>query len=101
MTVTENLINDGLLARLSEGYEQSFAVLYRRHSGPVYRFALRMSGDRELAEDVVQEVFLTLMRDARRYDATRGALATWLCGMARNHVLRRLALLRSDGPFPD
>ena len=99
MKVIETLSDAGLLARMRKGDERSFTVLYRRHSGPVYRFAFHMSGDRDLAEDVVQEVFIALMRDPGAYDAGRGALGTFLRGIARNHVLRRLARRRGHEPI--
>ncbi len=50
----------------------------------VYRFARAMTGSDALAEDVVQEVFLSLMEGIHRYDASRAALRTYLFGMARN-----------------
>ena len=83
--------SDGdLLKRAVSGSEEAFVTLYRRHQGRVFRFALRMSGDEAAAEEVVQEVFLTVIRGPVRYDAARGSLAAWLLGVARNHVLRIL-----------
>jgi RNA polymerase sigma-70 factor (ECF subfamily) len=83
--------SDGvLLKRAADGSEEAFVMLYRRHQGRVFRFALRMSGDEEAAEEVVQEVFLTVIRGSVRYDTARGSLAAWLLGVARNHVLRIL-----------
>jgi RNA polymerase sigma-70 factor (ECF subfamily) len=55
-----------------------------------------MSGSQTLAEDVTQEVFIVLMREADHYDATRGPLQAYLYGIARNQVLRRL---ERDRPF--
>ncbi len=78
-----------LLRRVAAGDEDAFTTLYRRRQGGVYRFALQMSGSPTIAEDVTQEVFLALMRDAGRYDSTRGTtLAAYLYGIARHHVLR-------------
>ena len=79
-----------LLDEASRGSEEAFVELYRRHQGPVFRFALRMSGDEATAEEVVQEVFLTLIRGPVRYAEARGSLTGWLLGVARNHVLRVL-----------
>jgi RNA polymerase sigma-70 factor (ECF subfamily) len=81
---------EDLLRRLSAGDEAAFATLYSRLGSRVYRFALRMSGSTAIAEDVTQEVFLSLIRQPQRFDATRGSLASFLYGMARNQVLRRL-----------
>jgi RNA polymerase sigma-70 factor, ECF subfamily len=77
------------------GDEQAFTALYRRHQSFVYRFALLMSGQASIAEEVTQDVFLALLRGAHRYDPALGSLATYLCGAARNHVLRLLERERS------
>jgi RNA polymerase sigma-70 factor (ECF subfamily) len=72
------------------GDEDAFVTLYRRRQGGVYRFALQMCGSEPIAEDVTQEVFMVLMREAHRYDTSRGSVAAYLYGIARNHVLRHL-----------
>src|SRR5687767_8919315 len=77
-----------LLAGVVAGHEPCFVALYRRWSSPIYRFALRISGSACVAEDVTQEVFMTLIRDAARYDSARGSVSAFLYGIARNHVLR-------------
>ena len=80
-----------MLLRLSlEGDESAFATLYRRRQASLYRFALQMCGSESVAEDVTQEVFMALLREAHRFDPARGALASFLYGVARNQVLRRL-----------
>jgi RNA polymerase sigma-70 factor (ECF subfamily) len=78
-----------LLARARGGDEDAFVALYRRRQGPVFRFALRMTGSAAAAEEVTQEVFLTLVREPDRYDASLGPLAAFLFGVARNLALRR------------
>ena len=72
------------------GDEDAFTALYRRRQGAVYRFALQMTGDLGVAEDVTQEVFLTLLAHGRRFDPARGTLASFLYGIARNLVWRRI-----------
>src|SRR5579864_6767354 len=79
-----------LLKRARDGDEESFTVLYRRRQACVYRFALHMSGSPSVAEEVTQEVFLTVIRDATRFDPQRGTLLAYLYGIARNQVLRSL-----------
>jgi RNA polymerase sigma-70 factor (ECF subfamily) len=90
MTAINDLNDVDLLRQMLSGDEESLAVLYRRRQGSVYRFALQMSGSRMVAEDVTQEVFLFLMRDGRAFDPTRGSLVSFLLGVTRNYVLRRL-----------
>ena len=85
------LSDEELLARLLGGDAAAFETLYERRQSGVYRFALRMSGSTELAEDVVQDVFLELMRDGHQFDAARGTVAGYLFGMAHHRVPRGFA----------
>ena len=78
-----------LLRRSAEGDEEAFVLLYRRYQGGIYRFAWRMTGSREAAEDVTQETFLVVVRGPNRYDETRGAFGAYLYGIARNLVGKR------------
>ena len=94
MTVTQ-LTDSKLVGLMLGGDKEAFAELYRRRQRDVYRFALHMSGARDLAEDVTQEVFMVLMRDGSSYDETRGSVNAFLLGIARNFVLRRLKQERS------
>ncbi|MFL6213745.1 MAG: RNA polymerase sigma factor [Blastocatellia bacterium] len=88
--------NDEMLLRLMvAGDADAFAALYDRRQSGIYRFALRMSGSHAVAEDVTQDVFVALMRNSNGYDSSRGSVAAYLYGMARNRVLKRLARDRS------
>jgi RNA polymerase sigma-70 factor (ECF subfamily) len=82
--------DDDLLRLLSEGNEEAFLEFYRRHQGVVYRFGLQMSGKTEIAEEVTQDVFMTLMSAAKNYDLKRGSVPAYLYGIARNFVLRSI-----------
>jgi len=72
------------------GSGEAMSTLYRRHGGLVYRFTLRMSHDAAVAEEITQEVFLALLGRMDRFDAERGALSTWLCGIARRQLWKHL-----------
>ena len=78
-----------LLRAISRGDEAAFLEFYRRYQGSVYRFALQMSGQAEIAEEVTQDVFMVVMGSAK-YDSERGSVAAFLYGIARNMVLRAL-----------
>ncbi len=88
--------DEELLWQMVKGDEGAFTALYRRRQAGVYRFALQMTGSESLAEDVTQEVFLALMRAARRYDPKRGSVAAFLYGIARNQVHRFLKRSRPE-----
>ena len=87
--------DDDLLQRMRAGDELAFITLYRKLHGPIYRFALQMTGGTALAEDVTQEVFLALIRDTCGYDIARGPLSAYLFGIARKLVLRHLERSRT------
>ncbi len=61
--------------------------LYRRYAGELFGFATSALGDRELAEEVVQDVFSQLWRHARDYDGRRASVRTWLYAIARNRIV--------------
>jgi RNA polymerase sigma-70 factor, ECF subfamily len=84
------LPDEDLMRRTAAGDRAAFAALYDRHSASVYRFARLMTGSGTAAEDVVQEVFLVVMRDAARFDPARASLPSYLYGIARHHTRRRL-----------
>jgi RNA polymerase sigma-70 factor, ECF subfamily len=84
---------DGDLVRLMmAGNEDAFGALYERWSPSVYRFALHMSGDQHMAEEVTQETFMALIRRPALFDETRGSLVSWLLGIARNKTRRALGV---------
>ena len=101
MSASQQQSDAELLRLMLAGDEEAFTALYRRRQGGVYRFALRMSGSEALAEDVVQETFMALMRDAANFDPARGSLAAYLYGIARNHVLRAFERERAHVPFDE
>ena len=84
------LSDEELLRRMKAGDADAFEKLYDRRQPGVYRFALRMSGSSAFAEDITQDVFIALMRDAHQFDESRGTVASYLFGITRHRVLRRL-----------
>src|SRR6516225_1416507 len=82
--------DDVLLRRSAKGDEEAFTQLYRRNQAHIYRFALRMTGQPWAAEEIVQDVFMTLVREPKKYDPERGPLGAFLYGIARNRVMKHL-----------
>ncbi|MGA8011258.1 MAG: sigma-70 family RNA polymerase sigma factor [Candidatus Acidiferrales bacterium] len=89
MTQTTDLADVLLLRRMARGDEDAFAEIYRQKHPAIYRFALHMTGNPAVAEDVTQEVFMALIRDPKRFDPARGTLGGFLFGVARNHLRKR------------
>lgn len=82
--------DEQLLALAMTGDEDAFTALYRRRQGPVYRFALHMSGSAQIAEEVTQDVFVFLAQRGRDFDPARAPLGAYLFGVARNYVRRAM-----------
>jgi RNA polymerase sigma-70 factor, ECF subfamily len=89
-----------LLARMRRGDEQAFVALYRKHCDTVYRMALLYCGSTAAAADVTQDTFMHFMTRPDQYDATRGTIGSWLCGVARN-LARKAAGHREEPTDPE
>ena len=76
-----------LLARIVERDERAVEALYERYSRPLYSLAYQVTKADRFAQDVVQEVFVAVWKDAARFDASRGALAPWLFSLARHKAI--------------
>jgi RNA polymerase sigma-70 factor (ECF subfamily) len=72
---------------VSQGRPDAFEVIFDRHSGPAFSLAYRICGQRGVAEDVVQEAFLSLWRSGARYDRTRGSVRTWMLGIVHHRAI--------------
>lgn len=77
-----------LLRQLRAGQPDAFTALYRRHQGPLYRFALLRCGSGDAAADIVQEAFMGLLTGRLNYDPLRGQLQHFLFGVARKLALK-------------
>src|SRR5881275_1892738 len=88
MTTYATSTDTELLRQMRSGGADAFAALYRRHQGPLYRFALLRCGSAASAADVVQEVFMGLLTGRFAFDPLRGQLPAFLFGVARNLILK-------------
>jgi RNA polymerase sigma-70 factor, ECF subfamily len=77
-----------LLQRASTGDQAAFREVYERHRLPVFRFAYRLLGSRETAEDVTHDCFLSLIRRPDGFKAERASLRTYLFAAARNLAMK-------------
>jgi RNA polymerase sigma-70 factor (ECF subfamily) len=91
--VAEDQIRDTdaqLMWRLRLGDEGALGELYDRHASLAFGLALRMVRDRAAAEEVVQDTFLTLWRQAARYAPDRASCRSWICTIVRSRAIDRL-----------
>lgn len=85
-----------LLGRLRKGDPDAFELLVRTHQDRLYDFCVRMVGDREEAHDLVQEIFVSVHQNVRRFRED-AKLSTWLFRITKNHCINRLKYLKRRG----
>lgn len=90
--------DDELVAALVEGDEAAFGVLYDRYAEVLFRGALLRLGDRQLAEEVLQDTYLALWNRAELFDRRQGSVIGWLSAIARNRSVDRLRALGRRPP---
>jgi RNA polymerase sigma factor (sigma-70 family) len=95
------MTDERLLAEASRGDEAAFLALYARHRDPVFRFAYRLLGSTELAEDVAHDCFLGLLKRPAGFDANRASLRTYLLAAARNLAMKHFRGARSLDALED
>jgi RNA polymerase sigma-70 factor (ECF subfamily) len=84
------LADEELMQLVREGEARAFEVVFDRHGGAAFSLAYRMCGRRAMAEDVVQEAFLSLWRSGARYDRGRGSVRSWVLSVVHNRAIDAL-----------
>jgi RNA polymerase sigma-70 factor, ECF subfamily len=79
----------GVLRKAQRGDERAFSIIVRAYQVPVYNYVLRLVGDRTLAEDLTQEVFLRVYQGLPKF-SLRSKFTTWLFQVTKNRVLDEL-----------
>src|SRR5262249_10195612 len=104
---SEHLSDQGLIALVARGDRDALGALYDRYGAAAYALARRVTRDAALAEDVVQEAFLAVWRQARSFDARPGRPSTWLLALTHHRAVdavRREEVRRAtpleDAPEP-
>lgn len=82
-----SLADEDLIQLVSDGDPRAFEVIFDRHGGPAFSLAFRMCGRRTMAEDVVQEAFLSIWRSGAAYDSGRGSVRSWVLGVVHNRAV--------------
>jgi RNA polymerase sigma-70 factor (ECF subfamily) len=84
------LADEDLMQLLRRGDPRAFEAVYERHSAAAFSLAYRMVGRGNVAEDVVQEAFLSIWRSGARYERTRGSVRTWVLGIVHHRAIDQL-----------
>jgi RNA polymerase sigma-70 factor (ECF subfamily) len=84
------LADEDLMQLVRRGHAEAFEVIYDRHSQAAFSLAYRMAGKRGVAEDVVQEAFLSIWRSGARYEHARGSVRTWVLGIVHHRAIDAL-----------
>ena len=82
--------DDALIAAIASGDQEAFGTIYDRYSKAVFSLALRITREQGLAEEITQEVFLRVWRNAATFTAERGRFASWLLGMTHHRAIDQL-----------
>jgi RNA polymerase sigma-70 factor, ECF subfamily len=85
-----DLADEELMQLVREGDAPAFEIVFDRHGAASFSLAYRMCGRRGIAEDVVQEAFLSLWRSGARYDRTRGSVRSWVLSVVHNRAIDAL-----------
>jgi RNA polymerase sigma-70 factor, ECF subfamily len=90
-----------LVTKMARGDVAAFESIYHEHQGGIFRFAWHMCGDREAAEEIVQDAFVALLEKPHAFDASRGSLSGYLYGISRNLMRKRLRSEWAEDPLED
>jgi RNA polymerase sigma-70 factor, ECF subfamily len=81
------LADEELMPLVYAGETRAFEVIFDRHAGAAFSLAHRMCGRRPLAEEIVQEAFVSLWRSTARYDPSRGSVRSWVLRVVHNRAI--------------
>ena len=89
-TDLQRLADEEVMDLLGDGNPEAFEVIYDRHSRAAFSLAYRIAGDRNVAEDITQEAFLSMWRSHVRFDRQRGSVRTWVLGIVHHRAIDAL-----------
>lgn len=90
LKLTSEISDKVLLTLIGKGREDAFGHLYERYKGLVFSLILKMTGDRELSEEITLDTFERVWRSARDYAPEKASAKTWIVSMARNRAIDNL-----------
>ncbi len=101
LSASAALSDEALLERVARADAGALDLLYERHRSMAYALAVRITGDAALAEDVLQEAFLGIWRNASRYTAARASARTWVLSIVHHRAIDAVRRRRPSSDLPD
>ncbi|MEA2479551.1 MAG: hypothetical protein QOJ07_1473 [Thermoleophilaceae bacterium] len=83
----QRLADEEIMVLLRDGDPDAFEIMYDRHGGAAFSLAYRMVGDRNVAEDITQEAFISIWRSRSRFDRERGSVRAWVLGIVHHRAI--------------
>ena len=99
--MTNQVTDERLLKQAADGDEEAFQILYERYRDPIFRFAYRLLGSAEAAEDITHDCFLSLIKAPGRFDPNKASLRTYIYSAARNQAAKRYNSSEREAPIDD
>lgn len=99
--MANQVTDERLLEQAADGDGAAFQILYERYRDPIFRFAYRLLGSAEAAEDVTHDCFLSLIKAPCRFDSSRASLRTYVYAAARNQAAKRYHSFGRETPLDD
>ena len=97
----EALSDEILVVRAAAGRPEAIAVLFDRHQGSMYGLALRITGDDATAQDAVQDAFVSVWRNASRFDAERASARSWMLAITHHRAIDAVRRRRPLTALPE
>jgi RNA polymerase sigma-70 factor, ECF subfamily len=98
-SLSDPVPDEQLVQDIAAGRTEALVTLFRRRRLEIYRFATHMTGSAAAAEDITQDVFMVVMREAAVFDPSRASAMSWLYGIARNLARRKVGRERFFQPL--
>lgn len=90
MSIDKNILENRIAAYLKEGREEAISLIYDNYADTLYGLILKIIPSKEIAQDVLQETFVKIWKNADKYDVSKGRLFTWFANIARNTAIDKI-----------
>lgn len=90
MLENKDILENQITSLLKEGKEEAISLIYKHYADTLYGLIFKIIPSEEIAQDLLQETFIKIWKNAHKYDATKGRLFTWFSNIARNTAIDKV-----------